>query len=122
VRTSDEGFEQPGGPVRGEEGRGVRGGSGVHIGAVLMAITQEKSTGVLLRRPFPETEREGEDCGRREMTCGAHMAARGERAEGTGLGRGDVGPWAHSGRGLERLPGVRFHIFPFFTSFSFLFS
>jgi hypothetical protein len=47
------------------------------------------------------------------------MAARGERTEGTGSGRGDVGPWARSGRGLERLPGVRFHIFPFFTSFSF---
>jgi hypothetical protein len=61
-----------------EERRGVRGGCGVLIGVVLMAITREKSTGVLLRRPFPEVEREGEDCGRREMTRGAHMAERGE--------------------------------------------
>jgi hypothetical protein len=53
------------------------------------------------------------------MTCGAHMAARGERAEGTGSGRGDVGPWARSGRRLERLPGVRFHIFPFLSLFLF---
>jgi hypothetical protein len=44
-RTSDEEFVQPGGLVRGEEGRGVRGGCGVLIGAVLMAITREKSTG-----------------------------------------------------------------------------
>jgi hypothetical protein len=38
----------------------VRGGCGVLIGVVLMAITGEKSTGVLHRRPFPETERERE--------------------------------------------------------------
>jgi hypothetical protein len=42
VRTSDEKFEQPGGLVQGEEGRG---GCGVLIGMVLMAITREKSTG-----------------------------------------------------------------------------
>jgi hypothetical protein len=88
VRTSDEKFEQPGGLVRGEEGRGVRGGCGVLIGMVLMAITREESTGVLLRRPFPKTEREGEDCGRREMTRGAHMAAREERAGGYRFGAG----------------------------------
>jgi hypothetical protein len=45
VRTSDEEFEQPGSLVRGEEGRGVRGGCGVLIGVVLMAITREKSMG-----------------------------------------------------------------------------
>jgi hypothetical protein len=45
VRTSDEKFEQPGGPIRGEKGRGERGGCGVLIGVVLMAITREKSTG-----------------------------------------------------------------------------
>jgi hypothetical protein len=44
-RTSDEKFGRPGGPVRGEVGRGVRGGCGVLIGMVLMAITREKSTG-----------------------------------------------------------------------------
>jgi hypothetical protein len=74
VRSSDEKFEQPGGSIRGEEGRERRGGHGVLIGVVLMAITREKSTGggVLLRRPFPETEREGEDFGRRVMTSGVH--------------------------------------------------
>jgi hypothetical protein len=77
VRTSDEEFEQPGGPIRGEVGRGVRGGCEVLIGMVLMAIIREKSTGVLLRRPFLETEREGEDCGRREMTCGVHLSVSG---------------------------------------------
>jgi hypothetical protein len=45
VRTFDEEFEQPGGPIRGEKGGGERGGRGVLIGAVLMAITREKSTG-----------------------------------------------------------------------------
>jgi hypothetical protein len=45
VRTSDEEFEQPGGPIRGEKGRGERGGCRVLIGVVLMAITREKSTG-----------------------------------------------------------------------------
>jgi hypothetical protein len=33
--------------------------------------------GGLLRRPFPETEREGEDCGRREMTRGVHLSVSG---------------------------------------------
>jgi hypothetical protein len=45
VRTSDEKFGRPGGPIRGEAGREVRGGCGVLIGVVLMAITREKSTG-----------------------------------------------------------------------------
>jgi hypothetical protein len=45
VWTSDEEFEQPGGPIRGEKGRERRGGHGVLIGVVLMAITGEKSTG-----------------------------------------------------------------------------
>jgi hypothetical protein len=79
---------------------------------------------VLLRRPFPETEREGEDCGRREMTCGAHLSARGERAEGTDSGRGVAGPWARSGRGLEGFPGSSFIFFSssffFFSDFIFL--
>jgi hypothetical protein len=46
--------------ARFEERRGVRGGCEVLIDMVLMAITREKSTGVLLWRPFPETERERE--------------------------------------------------------------
>jgi hypothetical protein len=77
---------------------------------------------VLLQRPFPETEREGEDCGRREMTCGAHMAVREERAGGYRFGAGRC--WAVAGfwSWAERLPGVRFHIFLFFTPFLFLFS
>jgi hypothetical protein len=45
-RTSDEEIKQPGGLVRGEEGGGVRGGCGALIGAVLTAITREKSTGL----------------------------------------------------------------------------
>jgi hypothetical protein len=45
VQTSDEEFEQPGSTIRGEKGRGERGGCGVLIGVVLMAITREKSTG-----------------------------------------------------------------------------
>jgi hypothetical protein len=49
-------------------------------------------------------EREEEDCGRREMTRRAHMAARGERAEGTGSGRGNAGPWLVSGFGPKGFP------------------
>jgi hypothetical protein len=77
---------------------------------------------VLLWRPFPETEREEEECGRREMTHGAHMAVREERAGGTGSGAGRC--WAEAGfwSWAERLPRVRLHIFLSFTSFSFLFS
>jgi hypothetical protein len=64
VRWYGEQLEQPGGSEwrRGREGkeRRVRG----FIGEVLMAITREKSTGVLLRRPFPLTEREGRGKGR----------------------------------------------------------
>jgi hypothetical protein len=44
-RISAMKIRQPGGPIRGEEGREVRGGYGVLIGMVLMAITREKSTG-----------------------------------------------------------------------------
>jgi hypothetical protein len=66
-------------------------------------------------------KREGEDCGRREMTCGAHMAARGEKAEGTGSGRGDAGPWLASGVGPKGFPGSVFIIFSslllFFSAF-----
>jgi hypothetical protein len=58
-------------------------------------------------------EREGEDCGRREMTCGAHMAVRGERAEGTGSGRGDAGPRLAFGVGPKGFPGS---VFIFFSS------
>jgi hypothetical protein len=78
--------------------------------------------GVLLRRPFPETEREGEDCGRREMTRGAHMAARGERAEGTGSGQGDAGPWLASGVGPKGFPGSVFIFFSSLLLFLFCFS
>jgi hypothetical protein len=59
-RTSDEGFEQLGGPVRGEVGRGVRGGSEVFIGAVLMAITREKSTGEVYSGDHFQKRRERE--------------------------------------------------------------
>jgi hypothetical protein len=45
------------------------------------------------------------------MTCGAHMAARGERAEGTGSGRGVARPWARSGCGLEWFLGPSFIFF-----------
>jgi hypothetical protein len=79
-------FEQPGGPIQGEKGREERGGYKVLIGVVLMAITHEKSTGVLLRRPFPEMEREGEDCGRRVMTGGSHLSACRREGEDTALG------------------------------------
>jgi hypothetical protein len=47
MANSGEEIGQPGGPVRGEEGRGVRGGCGALIGVVLMAITREKSTGAV---------------------------------------------------------------------------
>jgi hypothetical protein len=73
----------------------------------------EINGGVLLRRPFPETEREGEDYGRRGMTRGAHMAAREERAGGTGSGRGDAGPRLASGVGPNGFPGP---VFMFFSS------
>jgi hypothetical protein len=43
-RASDEKFGRPGSPIRGEVGRGVRGGCEVLIDMVLMAITREKST------------------------------------------------------------------------------
>jgi hypothetical protein len=48
-----------------------------------------------------------------EYVCGAHMAARGERAEGTGSGRGDAGPWLASGVGPKGFPGS---VFIFFSS------
>jgi hypothetical protein len=39
------------------------------------------------------------------MTRGAHMAAREERAGGTGSGRGDAGPRLASGVGPNGFPG-----------------
>jgi hypothetical protein len=45
VQTSDEKFGRPSGPIREEVGREVRGGCGVLVGMVLMAITREKSMG-----------------------------------------------------------------------------
>jgi hypothetical protein len=41
------------------------------------------------------------------------MAARGERVEGTGSGRGDAGPWLASGVGPKGFPGS---VFIFFSS------
>jgi hypothetical protein len=121
VRTSDEGFGQPGGLVRGEEGRGVRGGCGVLIGAVLMAITREKSTGGVT----PVTVSRNGERGRRlrkegDDTRGPH-GSEGREGRGYRFGVGRcwvvVGFWSWA----ERLPRVRFHIFLFFTSFLFCF-
>jgi hypothetical protein len=47
------------------------------------------------------------------MTCEAHLSARGERAEGTGSGRGFAGPRLASGVGPKGFPGS---IFIFFSS------
>jgi hypothetical protein len=52
------------------------------------------------------------------LTGGVQCQRARERTEGTGSGRGVVGPWAHSGRGLERLPGS-ISQFLLFSSFSF---
>jgi hypothetical protein len=61
---------------RERRGRGMRG---TYRRGLDGHYLREINVGVLLRRPFPETEREGEDCGRREMTCGVHLSAsRGE--------------------------------------------
>jgi hypothetical protein len=123
-RTSDEEFEQPGGLVRGEEGRGVRGGCGVLIGAVLMAITREKSTGGCYSGDRFQKRREGEDCGRREMTRGAHMAAREERAGGVPV-RGGVmlgrGWLLELGRMASQVPFTYFFLLYFFSFSIFLF-
>jgi hypothetical protein len=63
-------------------------------------------------------EREGEDCRRREMTCGVHLSACRREGEDTGSGRGVAGPWARSGCGLEWFLGPSFIFFLFFL-FSF---
>jgi hypothetical protein len=81
VWTSDEGFEQPGGPVRGEVGRGVRGGCEVLIGVVLMAITREKSTGGFT----PATVSRNGERGRRFREEGDDM-----RGPPVGVRRGEV--------------------------------
>jgi hypothetical protein len=44
------------------------------------------------------------------------------RDDGTGSGRGVAGPWAHSGRGLERFPGSIFIFFSSLLLFFFYFS
>jgi hypothetical protein len=52
------------------------------------------------------------------LTGGVQCQRARERTEGTGSGRGVAGPWARSGRGLERLLGVHFSIsFNFFFFF-----
>jgi hypothetical protein len=82
VRTSDEGFEQPGGLVRGEVGRGVRGGCEVLIDMVLMAITREKSMGGFT----PATVSRNGERGRRLREEGDDM--RGPHGSGGREGRG----------------------------------
>jgi hypothetical protein len=77
--------------------------------------SREINRGCLLRRPFPETERDGEDCGRREMTCRVHLSASGEGDAGTLSGWRVAGPRAESGAGLNGLPRP-------FSDFLFLFS
>jgi hypothetical protein len=53
------------------------------------------------------------------MTRGAHLAAREERAGGTGSGRGDAGPGLASGVGAKGFPGS---VSNFISSFLFFFS
>jgi hypothetical protein len=81
------------------------------IGEVLMAITREKSTGVLLRRPFPETERERrlqeEEEG--DLTGRAHMSVRRKRDQGYRFRFELGGPWAACGTGPIRIPGDKDH-------------
>jgi hypothetical protein len=49
----------------------------------------------LLRRPFPETEREGEEIGEKMvLTCGVHTSARGEGVRVPVRGGGLLGPRA----------------------------
>jgi hypothetical protein len=79
--------------------------------------SREINGGVLLWRPFPETEREGEDCGRREMTCRVHLSASGGGDAGTLSGWRVARPWAESGAGPNGFPGsisIFISSFPFF--------
>jgi hypothetical protein len=95
----------------------VRGGCGVLIGVVLMAITREKSTGGCYSGDrFQKRRERGEDCGRREMTCGVHLAVSGGEDAGTLSGWRDAGPRAKSGAGPKRFPGS---ISSFISSFLF---
>jgi hypothetical protein len=91
-----------------------------------MAITREKSTRgrgrVLLRRPFPKMEREGEDCGRREMTCGVHLSASGGEDAGTLSGWRVAGPRAESGARPKGFPGSIFIFISSILFFPFLIS
>jgi hypothetical protein len=68
-----EKFLQPGGPIsrRGRERR-ERRTRGTYRRGLDGHYSREINGGVLLWRPFPETEREKEDCGRRVKTCGVH--------------------------------------------------
>jgi hypothetical protein len=73
---------------------------------VLMAITHEKSTGGCYSGDHfqKRREREGEDYGRRGMTCGVHLSASGGGDAGTLSGWRVAGPRAESGAGLNGLP------------------
>jgi hypothetical protein len=58
------------------------------------------------------------------LTGGSHLSARGERELGTVSGAGVAGPWAASGAGPKRFPGVQFDFYfplPLFY-FCFLYS
>jgi hypothetical protein len=103
VRTSDEEFEQPGGPIRGEKGRGERGGCGVLIGVVLMAITCEKSTGGVTLATISRNGERGRRLWEEGMTCGVHLSASGGGDAGTLSGWRVAGPRAESGAGLNGL-------------------
>jgi hypothetical protein len=92
------------------------------IGEVLMAITRKKSMGgVLLRRPFPETEREGIAGGRRGRSDGRGPHV-GEEEEGSGIPVWErfPGPRAHFLFWAERVPRGPFSYF-LFLFFFFLF-
>jgi hypothetical protein len=87
--NSDGEFVQPCGLVRGEEERGVIGGSGVLKGRGLMVITREELVGVFTPASFRfQGERREETAEGMMLTCGSHQSARGERSRGTGSGFG----------------------------------
>jgi hypothetical protein len=89
-RSFGEKFEQPG--CSGSERRrmGKERGRGGLIGEVLKTIYSRNEEGSDHRRTFPETEREGDDCGRRTtvlMGGSRWQGERGERDERGGLVR-----------------------------------